>query len=54
VVDANAEFCAVMKLKLARLNILMAAEMDCEEHAMDGTRQYVELKVIYIYMSICI
>lgn len=44
VVDANEEFCAIMRLKLAGLVLIMAAECDCQENARGGERQYVELK----------
>jgi RAT1-interacting protein len=43
VVDANEEFCAIFRLKLADIVIIMAAECDCEEVAHDK-RRYVELK----------
>ncbi len=39
VVDANVEFCSIVKLRLGNENILMAAEIDCEENG-----QYKELK----------
>ncbi|CAM8906554.1 unnamed protein product [Rhodiola kirilowii] len=43
-VDANVEFCAVLKTKLGAHRILMGAEMDCCDSANDGRRFYVELK----------
>lgn len=43
-VNANAEFCALLKTKLGETRILMAAELDCYEPAGKGGRTYVELK----------
>jgi RAT1-interacting protein len=43
-VNANEEFCAVLRLKLADTVIVMAAECDCEEISQGGERRYVELK----------
>lgn len=43
-VDANVEFCAVIKTKLGAHRILMGAEMDCCDSTDDGRRFYVELK----------
>ncbi|KHN42649.1 Protein Dom3z like, chloroplastic [Glycine soja] len=43
-VDANAEFCAVIKTKLGAHRILMGAEMDCCDSTNEGKRFYVELK----------
>uniref|UniRef100_A0A2P2M311 Decapping nuclease n=1 Tax=Rhizophora mucronata TaxID=61149 RepID=A0A2P2M311_RHIMU len=43
-VDANVEFCAVIKTKLGAHRILMGAEMDCCDSRDDGMRFYVELK----------
>lgn len=40
VVNANEEFCCVVKLKLEEVRILMAAEIDCA----DEEKKYVELK----------
>jgi len=42
-VNANEEFCAILRLKLADTVIFMAAECDCEE-VTHGERRYVELK----------
>ncbi|KAL2595376.1 hypothetical protein AAZV13_11G035000 [Glycine max] len=43
-VDANVEFCAVIKTKLGAHRILMGAEMDCCDSTNEGKRFYVELK----------
>ncbi|XP_057513169.1 NAD-capped RNA hydrolase DXO1-like isoform X1 [Actinidia eriantha] len=43
-VDANIEFCSVIKTKLGAHRILMGAEMDCCDSTNDGRRFYVELK----------
>ncbi|XP_060207467.1 NAD-capped RNA hydrolase DXO1 isoform X1 [Lycium barbarum] len=43
-VDANVEYCAVVKTKLGAHRILMGAEMDCCDSTDDGRRFYVELK----------
>jgi RAT1-interacting protein len=46
-VDANVEFCSVIKTKLGAHRILMGAEMDCCDTTTDGKRFYVELKTSY-------
>ncbi|WVZ12791.1 hypothetical protein V8G54_017321 [Vigna mungo] len=43
-VDANVEFCSVIKTKLGAHRILMGAEIDCCDSTNDGNRFYVELK----------
>lgn len=43
-VDANVEFCSVIKTKLGAHRVLMGAEMDCCDSTDDGRRFYVELK----------
>ncbi|RZC74526.1 hypothetical protein C5167_050005 [Papaver somniferum] len=43
-VDANAEYCSVIKTKLGAHRILMGAEMDCCDATDDGRRFYIELK----------
>ncbi|GAB2270290.1 NAD-capped RNA hydrolase dxo1, partial [Dionaea muscipula] len=43
-IDANVEFCAVIKTKLGAHRLLMGAEMDCYDSTDDGRRFYVELK----------
>ncbi|KAM1221304.1 hypothetical protein EV1_009121 [Malus domestica] len=43
-VDANVEYCYVIKTKLGAHRILMGAEMDCCDSTDDGMRFYVELK----------
>ncbi|KAF3669635.1 Decapping nuclease DXO -like protein, chloroplastic [Capsicum baccatum] len=43
-VDANVEYCAVVKTKLGAHRILMGAEMDCCDSTDEGRRFYVELK----------
>ncbi|KAJ7952603.1 Decapping nuclease DXO-like chloroplastic [Quillaja saponaria] len=43
-VDANVEYCSVIKTKLGAHRILMGAEMDCCDSTDDGKRFYVELK----------
>lgn len=43
-VDANLEYCSVIKTKLGAHRILMGAEMDCCDSTDDGRRFYVELK----------
>ena len=42
--DANVEYCSVIKTKLGAHRILMGAEMDCCDSTDDGRRFYVELK----------
>ncbi|XP_031259511.1 decapping nuclease DXO homolog, chloroplastic [Pistacia vera] len=42
--DANVEFCAVIKTKLGAHRLLMGAEMDCCDSTDDGRKFYVELK----------
>lgn len=43
-VDANVEYCAVVKTKLGPHRIIMGAEMDCYDASADGRRHFVELK----------
>ncbi|XP_010053552.2 NAD-capped RNA hydrolase DXO1 [Eucalyptus grandis] len=43
-VNANVEYCSVIKTKLGAHRILMGAEMDCCDAADDGRRFYIELK----------
>lgn len=43
-VDANVEFCALIRTKLGAHRIIMGAEMDCYDGVRDGKRQYIELK----------
>ncbi|CAL4893382.1 unnamed protein product [Urochloa decumbens] len=43
-IDANVEFCSVIKTKLGAHRIVMGAEMDCCDSTDDGRRFYVELK----------
>lgn len=43
-VDANVEYCSVIKTKLGAHRILMGAEMDCCDSTDEGRRFYVELK----------
>lgn len=43
-VDANVEYCSVIKTKLGAHRILMGAEMDCCDSTDEGKRFYVELK----------
>ncbi|KAH7668625.1 RAT1-interacting protein [Dioscorea alata] len=43
-IDANVEFCAVIKTKLGAHRIIMGAEMDSCDATDDGKRFYVELK----------
>ncbi|KAF6135388.1 hypothetical protein GIB67_027262 [Kingdonia uniflora] len=43
-IDANVEFCSVIKTKLGAHRIIMGAEMDCCDSTDDGRRFYVELK----------
>ncbi|XP_065877628.1 NAD-capped RNA hydrolase DXO1 [Euphorbia lathyris] len=43
-VDANVEYCSVLKTKLGAHRILMGAEMDCCDSTNEGKRFYVELK----------
>nr|GMD99999.1 decapping nuclease DXO homolog, chloroplastic [Ipomoea batatas]GME12424.1 decapping nuclease DXO homolog, chloroplastic [Ipomoea batatas] len=43
-IDANVEYCAVIKTKIGAHRILMGAEMDCCDSRDDGRRFYVELK----------
>ncbi|KAB1215710.1 hypothetical protein CJ030_MR4G004748 [Morella rubra] len=43
-IDANVEYCSVIKTKLGAHRILMGAEMDCCDSTDDGRRFYVELK----------
>ncbi|KAI4327206.1 hypothetical protein L6164_019694 [Bauhinia variegata] len=43
-IDANVEYCSLIKTKLGPHRILMGAEMDCCDSTDDGKRFYVELK----------
>ncbi|KAL3645544.1 NAD-capped RNA hydrolase dxo1 [Castilleja foliolosa] len=43
-VDANVEYCSVIKTKLGAHRILMGAEMDCCDSTDEGRRFYMELK----------
>ena len=43
-IDANVEYCSVIKTKLGAHRILMGAEMDCCDATDDGRQFYVELK----------
>ncbi|CAA7406745.1 unnamed protein product [Spirodela intermedia] len=43
-IDANVEFCSVLRTKLGAHRIIMGAEMDCCDSPDDGKRFYVELK----------
>ncbi|KAG0447869.1 hypothetical protein HPP92_028109 [Vanilla planifolia] len=43
-IDANVEFCSVIKTKLGAHRIVMGAEMDCCDATDDGRKFYVELK----------
>ncbi|KAK8967249.1 hypothetical protein KSP40_PGU015666 [Platanthera guangdongensis] len=43
-IDANMEFCSVIKTKLGAHRVLMGAEMDCCDSTDDGRKFYVELK----------
>nr|DAD18294.1 TPA_asm: hypothetical protein HUJ06_019757 [Nelumbo nucifera] len=42
--DANVEFCSVIKTKLGAHRIIMGAEMDCCDSTDEGRRFYIELK----------
>lgn len=42
--DANVEFCSVVKTKLGAHRVLMGAEMDCCDETDEGRRIYIELK----------
>eukprot|EP00249_Psilotum_nudum_P018035 c26609_g1_i1 orf=458-1690(-) len=44
VVDANVEYCALIKTKLGAHRIIMGAEIDCYDISRDGKRRYIELK----------
>jgi RAT1-interacting protein len=43
-IDANVEFCSVIKTKIGAHRIIMGAEMDCCDSHDDGRRFYIELK----------
>eukprot|EP01018_Ginkgo_biloba_P004961 Gb_17946 [translate_table: standard] len=43
-VDANVEYCAVIRTKLGAHRIIMGAEMDCYDDSRDGKKYYIELK----------
>ncbi|CAH8386787.1 unnamed protein product [Eruca vesicaria subsp. sativa] len=43
-VDANVEFCSIVKTKLGAHRVLMGAEMDCCDETDEGRRIYIELK----------
>ncbi|TXG51253.1 hypothetical protein EZV62_023777 [Acer yangbiense] len=51
-VDANVEFCSVLKTKLGAHCIFMGAEMDCYDSTDDGRKFYVELKTSRIITSV--
>lgn len=42
--DANVEFCSVVRTKLGAHRVMMGAEMDCCDVSDKGKRFYVELK----------
>ncbi|XP_057842937.2 NAD-capped RNA hydrolase DXO1 isoform X1 [Cryptomeria japonica] len=45
IVDANVEYCAVLRTKLGAHRIIMGAEMDCyDKSSKDGRKYYIELK----------
>ncbi|KAL3679956.1 hypothetical protein R1sor_022912 [Riccia sorocarpa] len=44
VVDANVEFCAVIRTKIGPHRFIMGAEMDCYEQGRDGRKTFIELK----------
>lgn len=44
IVDANVEYCAVVKTKLGPHRIIMGAEMDCYDTGSDGRKHFIELK----------
>ncbi|KAH9298573.1 hypothetical protein KI387_030255, partial [Taxus chinensis] len=45
IVDANVEYCAVIRTKLGAHRIIMGAEMDCYDNSSrDGKKYYIELK----------
>lgn len=52
-VDANIEYCSVIKTKLGAHRILMGAEMDCCDSTDDGRRFYVELKTSREVGTLC-
>ncbi|XP_031501581.1 NAD-capped RNA hydrolase DXO1 [Nymphaea colorata] len=43
-VDANVEFCSIIKTKLGAHRIIMGAEMDCCDVSESGKKYYIELK----------
>jgi RAT1-interacting protein len=43
-VDANIEYCAVVRTKLGPHRIIMGAEMDCFDTHHDGRKSFIELK----------
>jgi RAT1-interacting protein len=44
IVDANVEYCAVIRTKLGAHRIIMGAEMDCYDNSREGKKYYIELK----------
>ncbi|BFI39979.1 RAT1-interacting protein [Marchantia polymorpha subsp. ruderalis] len=44
VVDANVEYCAVIRTKIGPHRFVMGAEMDCYDIGRDGKKTYIELK----------
>jgi len=55
-IDANVEFCSIIKTKLGAHRIIMGAEMDCCDSTDDGRKFYVELKTsreVIVLLLIC-
>lgn len=50
-VDANVEFCAILRTKLGAHRIVMGAEIDCYDRGTDGKKRYVELKTSKVLVN---
>ncbi|GAQ82908.1 hypothetical protein KFL_001280290 [Klebsormidium nitens] len=50
-VDANVEFCAILRTKLGAHRIVMGAEIDCYDRGPDGKKRYVELKTSKVLVN---
>lgn len=50
-VDANVEYCAILRTKLGAHRIVMGAEIDCYDRGQDGKKRYVELKTSKVLVN---
>lgn len=50
-VDANVEYCTILRTKLGAHRIIMGAEIDCYDRGSDGKKRYVELKTSKVLVN---